>query len=158
MNVNLLNVIQLLLMTFQTMNIPQTSINNDDLRLKNSIENILLNAINESAGVELIEDTLHFEEPYKDTEMEIIEDNECTSAIQESKARDDACSVDEESVNYDYKSRALEYWRSEKFRKVQSIRQLRRWAHQLNQDGTHKEKIARICSSTLENSKTAVDA
>ena len=46
----------------------------------------------------------------------------------------------------------------QKFKKVTSIRQLRRWAHALNQGGTYREKVVRICKLTFENFKVAVDA
>lgn len=45
-----------------------------------------------------------------------------------------------------------------KFRKVTSERQLRRWAHQINQGGTYREKIARICDYTIENFKAALES
>ena len=80
------------------------------------------------------------------------------------------CTEDTEDLSYDYKSRAVQYWRSgkkqilsldsvkQKFKKVTSIRQLRRWAHALNQGGTYREKVCRICKLTFENFKAAVDA
>lgn len=166
-----MNVIELLLATFQVMNIPESPINYDELQLKDHIESILLNAMNEFAGVEIMEEnSLHFEEPFKDWEREIVEDKEYASALYEPELAPDTCTLDDEDVSYEYKSRAVGYWRSgkkknlsiesvrQKFKKVRSVRQLRRWAHHLNQGGNYKEKIARICGYTLENFKSAIDA
>jgi len=45
-----------------------------------------------------------------------------------------------------------------RFKKVKSIKQLRRWAHYLNKGGTYREKISRICKFTLDNFKAAIRA
>lgn len=44
------------------------------------------------------------------------------------------------------------------FKLVKSIRQLRRWANQLNKGGTYREKLSRISEFVLENLKNAIDA
>ncbi|XP_043281566.1 uncharacterized protein [Venturia canescens] len=141
------------------------------MRLPDNIKNILLTAMNEYSGFDMVEEnSLHFEEPFKDREMEIVEDQEWADALHEPELPPDTCTRDDEDLSYEYKLRAVEYWRSgktgnlglgsvkQKFKKVQSIRQLRRWAHNLNKGGTYKEKLARICGYTLENFKAAVDA
>ena len=61
---------------------------------------------------------------------------------------------DDEDVDFDYKQRAVEIWGSGKrksnrnlsavqhrFRKVTSVRQLRRWAGQVNKGGKYMEKL-----------------
>lgn len=172
MKVNPINVIRLLLATFEAMNVPETPINHEEIQLKEKFEIILLNAMNEYSGVEAIEEnTLYFEEPYKDWEMEIVEDDEYAPEFHIQERSPDVCTSDDEDLSYEYKSRAVEYWRSgkkkknlsietvqNKFRKVKSARQLRRWAHQINKGGTYREKIARICAYTLENFKSAINA
>ncbi|XP_044594057.1 uncharacterized protein LOC123271728 [Cotesia glomerata] len=171
MKVNPINVIRLLLTTFQVMNIPELPVNDEEIQIKESFENILLNAMNEYSGVEMVEESsLHFQEPYKDWTMEVVEDKEWANALVDQETPIDECTKDVENLSYEYKLKAVEYWRSgkkrnlsldsvrQKFRKVQSVRQLRRWAHTLNQGGTYKEKLARICEYTLQNFKSAIDA
>lgn len=171
MKVNPLNVVRLLLAHFQVLNIPETPINNDEIQLKESIENILTNAMQDFLGVEtIVEDSLYFQEPYKDWDMKTVEDEEWASAINDPVLPPHVCTTDDEPLSYEYKSRAVNYWRSgktknlslssvkQKFRKVKSVTQLKRWAKYLNKGGTYKEKIARICEYTLVNFKAAVDA
>ena len=65
----------------------------------------------------------------------------------------------------------MEFWRSgtrksnrelsalqHRFRRVTSVRQLRRWARQVNIGGTYMEKLHRIAQYTLNNLKSAIDA
>lgn len=64
----------------------------------------------------------------------------------------------------------MEYWRSGKkrnysietvqkrYKLVKSIRQLRRWANQINKGGTYKEKLAKISEFVLKNFKEATEA
>lgn len=168
MIVNPLNVIRLLLITFEAMNIAESPINNEERELKNNIENILLQSMQDFNGVEYVEEnTLDFQEPYKECEANPIEDN----VMEWSPGTpSDTCSNDEEDLSYDYKRRAVEFWRSGKkknlsvdsvkhrFKKVKSKSQLKRWAHQFNKGGTYMEKLARISQFTLDNLKSAVDA
>lgn len=118
--------------------------------------------------IDVIEDeTLAFQEPYKDIEMQIVEDDDKIWTTNEDLQM---CTSDTEELDYDYKERAVNYWRSgitknlslknvqNRFRKVQSISQLKRWAKSLNKGGTYREKIGRICAFVLDNFKTAVDA
>ena len=45
-----------------------------------------------------------------------------------------------------------------RFRKVTSVRQLRRWAGQVNKGGKYMEKLHRIAEYTMNNFKSAIDA
>lgn len=168
MIVNPINVINLLLASFQMLNLENTPITQQEIDLKNSIEKILIDAMKEFNDIEIIEDdTLDFQEPYKDVQMQVVEDNEKLWTIDEDLQQ---CTSDNEELDHDYKARAVEFWRSgitknlalktvqNRFRKVRSITQLKRWAHTLNKGGTYREKIARICSFVLENFKAAVES
>lgn len=171
MKVNPLNVINLLLATFQSLKIPESPINNNEIELKNQIEHILYDAMNEFNDLEMsIDETLDFQEPFKDVDPQIVED-EVTHTLPDSPYfPTDECVADEEDLSFDYKTRAVNYWRrgkkknlsihsvQQKFKKVKSVRQLRRWAHYLNKGGTFREKIAQICEFTLENFKSAIDS
>lgn len=168
MTVNPMNIINMLLITFQALNLQNTQITQQEIDLKNSIEKILFNAMEEFHNIDIIEDeTLAFQEPYKDIEMKIVEDTEKIWTVDEDVQE---CTTDTEELDHDYKARAVDFWRSgitknlalktvqNRFRKVQSITQLKRWAKALNKGGTYREKIGRICSFVLENFKSAIDA
>lgn len=168
MLVNPINVLQLLLITFQGLQLENTPVTRQEIELSEKLEKILLDAMNEFNGVEIVEEeTLGFQEPYKDIAMQIVEDNDKLWGLSDD---DDKCTTDSEGLTHDYKTRAVEFWRSgqgknlalktvqNRFRKVKSITQLKRWAHTLNKGGTYKEKIGRICQFVLENFKNSVDA
>ena len=124
-------------------------------------------------GVEIVkENTLDFSEPYKDWEPSAVEDTYAEWTLKLDSISDDAvCTRDGENVDFDYKQRAVEFWRSgikksnrelsavqHRFRKVKSVRQLRRWAGQVNKGGTYMEKLHRIVEYTLNNFKSAIHA
>lgn len=46
----------------------------------------------------------------------------------------------------------------QKFERVQSVRQLRRWAHTVNQGGICRKTLGRICEYTWKNFKAPIDA
>ena len=173
MPINPLNVIQLLLVAFQTMNIPDSEVNDAERQLADHFNEILIQAMNEFSGVDIDErNTLDFSEPYKDWEPSAVEDTyaEWTPKL-DSKSDDAVCTRDDENVDFDYKQRAVEFWRSgmkksnrelsavqHRFRKVTLVRQLRRSAGQVNEGGTYTEKLHRIAEYTLNNFKSAIDA
>lgn len=170
MKINPINVIKLLLITFQSLHLPESPVNQNEIELKNKIESILLDSMNEFNDIEILtEDTLDFQEPYKDAEAQIIEDQILHTIPENPYMPTDRCTIDEDHLSYDYKLRAVEYWKSgkkknlslqtvqQKFKKVRSVTQLKRWAHALNKGGTYREKIARICDFTLRKFKEAVD-
>ena len=122
-------------------------------------------------GVEIVEEnTLDFSQPYKDWEPSAVEDTyaEWTPKL-DSKSDAAVCTRDDENVDFDYKQREVEFWRSgmkksnlelsdvqHRFRKVTSVRQLRRWGGQVNKGGTYMEKLHRIAEYTLNNFKSAI--
>ena len=70
--------------------------------------------MNEFNGVEIVEEnTLEFSEPYKDWEPSAVEDTyaEWTPKL-DSKSDDAVCTRDDENVDFDYKQRAVKFWRS----------------------------------------------
>lgn len=172
MKINPLNVINLLLAYFQTLQIPNSDINYKEVQLSEKIKHILIDSSSDFNDVEVIDgESLDFQEEYKDHSAKIIEDEVRHHIPDPPEAPTDHCTVDDEQVNFESKQRAVEYWRSSKkktnlkletvqhrFKKVKSISQLRRWAHAVNKGGTYREKIARICQYTLDNFKAALDA
>ena len=77
------------------------------------------------------------------------------------EADDPHCTKNKDELSFDYKKKAVEYWRSRKtknlnirtvtyrFRKVISKTQFKRWAHQINKGGTYKRKLNEISQYTL---------
>ena len=126
MKVNPLNVINLLLATFQTLNIKETPTNVKEIELKEHFEAILLDAMEEFNGVEMIiEESLDFQEPFKNLDAQIIEDDVQHHIPDSPFSPTDRCTQDEEELSYDYKLRAVEYWRSGKKKNLslQSVQQ-----------------------------------
>lgn len=170
MAINPMNIINLLLLSFQVLNIKESPITKEEIALKDSIEQLLRDCMNDFNEPEFIQETtLDFQEPFKDVEMHIVEDIDriWTADVDESSL---TCTADTEDLTWDYKSKAVDYWRSgvtknlaletvqHRFRKVKSITQLKRWAHTLNKGGTYKEKIGRINKFVLDNFQAATDA
>lgn len=170
MRVNPLNVINLLLAYFQTLEIPNSSTNYKEIQLSERIKSILLDTLDDFNDVDMVvEESLNFQEPYKDQSARIVEDEVQHHFPDDEEAPTNQCTSNDEPISFEYKQRAVEYWRSgkknnlrlesvkSKFKKVSSITQLRRWAHTINQGGTYREKVARICQYTLDNFKAAVE-
>jgi hypothetical protein len=168
MEVNPINVIILLLNAFQQLKIPESPLNNREVELKEAIEKILLDAMTEYTVDIVEEETLDFQEPFKYCDANIVEDERWAS--QQFELPEGQCSQDKENLSHEYKLNAVNFWRSGKsgnlrldtvrnrFRKVSSITQLKRWAHQLNKGGTYTEKLHRIGHYVLENFKNSIEA
>lgn len=172
MKINPINVLNLLLAYFQALNIPDSATNYQETQLAEKIKEILIDVTNDFNDVEMITDnSLDFQEEFKDHNARIIEDEVQHHFPDPDEAPTNLCTEDKEEIDFDYKVRAVEFWRSGKrkknlnlktvqnrFKKVSSISQLRRWAHTINKGGTYREKVAQICQYTLDNFKLAVDS
>jgi len=173
MKINPLNVTNILLTYFEALEIPDSVTNYYEMQLAEKIKYILLDATNEFNDVEMIiDDSLDFQEEYKEHNARIIED-EVQHHFHEpyEEAPTNQCTKDNEEIDLEYKARAVEFWRSGKrkenlslktvqnrFKKVSSTTQLRRWAHQINKGGTYRQKIAQICQYTLDNFEAALNS
>lgn len=172
MKINPLNVINMLLAYFQTLSIPESPINIKEIELKDHFQSILLDLLQSSDSIDMItEESLAFQEEFKEPNAHIIEDIELHTLPVEPEFPTDKCTKQDEPLSFEYKKRAVEFWRSGKtkknlslktvqknFRKVISETQLHRWAQQINKGGTYREKIARICDYTLENFNAAYES
>lgn len=169
MKVNPINVINLLLATFSGLQIPESPVNKVEMDLAEKFEKILYSSMNDVNAIEAVEEeTLDFQEQFKNFEVKAIEDD---TVFKEEKDYD-VCSYDDEKLSFDYKKKAVEYWRSGKtnkknrsiqsvkhrFKLVNSERQLRRWASQINKGGTYKEKLYQISEFVLRNLKESIEA
>ncbi|XP_032691723.1 uncharacterized protein LOC116854168 [Odontomachus brunneus] len=114
------------------------------------------------------EDTLDFYNTYEIPEAEnvdLLQENEGQEYLPEEVI----CASVEASISHDYKKQAIDYWKSGKtgarslegvkrrFRKVTSIRQLRRWDNQVNEGGSRTEKLKRISQYTLNRFNEALE-
>lgn len=172
MRINPINVLNLLMTFFQTMEFEETPITVKEYEIADQFKAVLLDSIGDSNELDVIfEESLDFQEEFKEHNPRIIEDVVLHTLPEDPEAPTDECIKDDEPVSFEYKRRAVEFWRDTKtkrnrsldsvqrrFKKVKSDRQLRRWAHQINQGGTYREKIARICDYTLENFKAAIES
>ena len=145
------------------MNLPETPVNESEMKLADTIKEILIESINKYTGIKVVEgETLGFQEQFKHHEPERIEDSELDwDSISSDEADDSHCTKNEDELSFDYKKIAGEYWRSGRtkklnirtvthcFRKVISQTQLKRWAHQINKGVTYKEKLNKIVQYIL---------
>lgn len=116
MFVNPMNVLNLLLATFQTMYLPTTEVNRQEIILKESIQKILLDSIWDFNTLEVSEEsTLGFVDDFSGTDAEYVEDAEDWSEEGVAGPSSSVCpSPVNDEIPFDYKKRAVEYWRSGK--------------------------------------------
>lgn len=160
MQFNPYNVVLLLSVTFTAFNFPQSPITSQEREVKEKIVH-MLQEIKEEPEFELEEEeTLDFYDEYEIPEAEpvnLLQAEEVDLYVPE----EIICSSVESTISYDYKRQAVEYWKSgktrskslegvrQRFRKVTSIRQLRRWEDQISEGGSRLEKLKRISQYTL---------
>ena len=164
--VNPLNVINLLLLAFPSNNIPQSPISNADREMAKNIQEMLMRSMTTFVNVEENE-SLDFEDPSSKEEPVAVEDSE--SENEDFSSSGAMCSQDDDQLDYDYKARAVAFWRSGQkgnlqlntvthwFKNVKSVRQLWCWANQHNKGGTYMEKLGRISQFTLSMFNDAIE-
>ncbi|XP_071577354.1 uncharacterized protein [Temnothorax nylanderi] len=159
MKFNPYNVIMLLSATFTAFNYSPSPTTSEEKKVKENIERMLLEIQNQEFYVEE-EETLGFYDTYEIPEPERVdsfEEDDGKVYLPEEVI----CSSVEATISSDYKRQAMEYWRSgktrgrsvegvkQRFKKVTSIRQLRRWEIQISEGGSRLEKLERISAYTL---------
>jgi len=116
MKINFLNITNILLTYFEALEIPDSVTNYYEMQLAEKIKYILLDAANEFNDVEMIiDDSLDFQEEYKEHNARIIED-EVQHHFHEpyEEAPTNQCTKDNEEIDLEYKARAVEFRRSGK--------------------------------------------
>jgi len=102
--INPANVLNMLIVLFQILNIPQTIINNREIELHDTIKSIIKNAMDDILFVMQIDTTLEFENWNSFPETEIIADDEIEELEENDEdERKDDCTKENKIVNYDYK-------------------------------------------------------
>lgn len=142
MQVNPINVLNLLLAVFQSMNIPQTPVSSEEIELAAGLENVLKEAMNDFLNIEYIhEDGLGFQEEFRDWAYIAVDDNEDAGDLKENfseyqyieyddeedksfEGKRKACSKDNEQVSFEYKKNAVRFWRGCKKSKRRSLVQV----------------------------------
>lgn len=121
MKINVINVINLLLAKFSTINIVETPTNEAEIHLAERIETLLISSMDEFNPIEFVEkDTLDFEDRFRTPDAIPIED----TIWPEREEPSDVCTADDD-LSYDYKRRAVEFWRSGK-KKISVLKPCRR--------------------------------
>ncbi|EZA53597.1 hypothetical protein X777_06954 [Ooceraea biroi] len=138
MQFNPRNVI-ILLFTAATFNLPQTPVTNEEMEVKEKIENMLQKMYEDKYKIEE-EDSLDFENSFDIPETEPVAEEE-----------ENENEITYKPVN-SIKTKPLESVKH-RFRKVTSLRQLRRWQEQVNRGETRLQKLKEIASYTLEKFK-----
>lgn len=91
-----MNVITLLLVVFPGLQLENTLVTLEEIALINTVEKIFLDAMTEFNEIEITEEeTLHFQETYRDIEIEIVEDNDKLWAFDEYE-NSEVCTKDTE--------------------------------------------------------------
>jgi len=142
LHVNPANVLNMLIVSFQISNIPQTSINEKEIELHDTIKDIIKNSMNDVSFTMQTSTTLEFEN-YWDlnlSEAEFVAADEIEELEENENEEEDSCTSEEnEVINNNYKRKAVEFWKSGKkaryslstvqhrFKKVKSLPQLYQW-------------------------------
>jgi len=160
------NVIVLLSVAFSAFNLPQSPITSEEVEVKEKIERILHDIQNEKEFQLEEQETLDFYDEFEVPEAEKVDlidpDGEkvylpeevvCSSVEETISSEEFTPLLQYSTAAFHYRKAAVEYWRSgvnkprslegvrQKFKKVTSIRQLRRWEDQANQGGNRYEKL-----------------
>ncbi|XP_067208384.1 uncharacterized protein [Linepithema humile] len=165
---NPFNVIMLVYVTFSALNLSTSPITSEEREMAHKIESMLKEMRDERYEME-VEEPLDYE---NDNDIPTAEQFELGDEEEEGELLDAnpkvICTTDER-IPYKYKKNAVEFWKSSttrprtlegvkrRFRKVYSLRQLRRWEIQVNQGGSRFEKLKQISEYTLNNFHTALE-
>nr|XP_012230957.1 PREDICTED: uncharacterized protein LOC105677132 [Linepithema humile] len=165
---NPFNVIMLVYVTFSALNLSTSPITSEEREMAHKIESMLKEMRDERYEME-VEESLDYE---NDNDIPTAEQFELGDEEEEGELLDAnpkvICTTDER-IPYEYKKNAVEFWKSSttrprtlegvkrRFRKVYSLRQLRRWEIQVNQGGSRFEKLKQISEYTLNNFHTALE-
>ncbi|XP_025152922.1 uncharacterized protein LOC112588193 [Harpegnathos saltator] len=151
------NVILLLYATFTARNLLQTPVTSEEMKMKEKIVNMLTDMENNMNILIKEEKTLDFYDTNEIPQAErvdLLEHDEDEDYLPEEVI----CTDVEVEISSDYKRKAVELWKSGKIRprtiegirrrykKVTSIRQLRRWEDYINAGGSRNEKLKAISS------------
>lgn len=148
----------------------ESKISEDEKSFSSHLEALIKDAIQVSVFVEIF-DTLQFENRNQNPDPCAIEDssdkNDDLFVLKENSLYNDASSMDAD-IQYDYKQKAIEYWKSgkkrklkletmqSKFKRVTSKCQSYRWEEQISNGGNRIEKLKEISEFVLSKFNEAI--
>ena len=84
------------------MKIEESPINHNEIESKEHIEDVFFNAMNDFNGMEMtIENSLNFQETYKDVEAQIVEDDILHTLPDPPRSSANVCIQDNENLSYE---------------------------------------------------------
>ncbi|GJQ79376.1 hypothetical protein Trydic_g16235 [Trypoxylus dichotomus] len=165
--VNLANVLNVLLATFQVTNIATIPLTPQESELHDALKNIIVFAQQDAIFSFQDVTALEFEELAEPHEAQFVEE---TVEDEEDNYEDIACLPEEGGsvIDLDCKTNAVDYWKSgksklrtlagviQKFKKVKSLQQLRRWEESFNRCRTHTDKLRFTTEYVLTNFENSI--
>ncbi|XP_029671532.1 uncharacterized protein LOC115240494 [Formica exsecta] len=166
--INIANVINLLITTFNIANFGVSPVNRHEVELHNAISDIIKNAVNDDVEIEYKWE-LDFDDPSELHDVQFVDVYDIDA--EEDNYEDKVCIVDNEggNVNLNYKRKAVEFWNSGKkghlaitavqnrFRKIKSVSQLHRWEENVMRGGSNRDKLVFIAEYILSQFQESID-
>jgi len=162
------NVIMLLYVTFTALNLPKSPITSEERERARKIEVMLQEMRDERCDIEE-EISLDYDNDNDISEAEQVELQDVEHEDEEYILTPKFVCTTDERIPHEYRKQAVEYWKSGKigprtlegvkrrFRKVSSLRQLRRWEIQVNEGGSRYHNLKQISEYILNNFNIALE-
>ncbi|KAL1488269.1 hypothetical protein ABEB36_015223 [Hypothenemus hampei] len=111
MLINPINIINLLLLTFNAQNMPNTPTNEKERTIAKEIEDIITRASNDISWKFETQDSLEFDNPLEEHEARIIEDEGDIRRYLDDNdfSPDTLCAPGNESLSFEYKKKAVDF-------------------------------------------------
>lgn len=160
------NEILLLYVSFTALNIPPSPVTLEEREVKDKIECMLKETQDKLYEIEEME-SLDFQNSFDVPEAEQIDEEEEEQEFETYPVKLLKC--DNDGVSIEYKKSAVEYWKTSskrlktlesvknRYRKVMSLTQLRRWEIQVNKGGSRIDKMKQISEYVLNNFNAALE-
>ncbi|XP_076165796.1 uncharacterized protein LOC143145892 [Ptiloglossa arizonensis] len=167
--INPANVINLLVTALHISSKPPSPVNHREIELSEIIHTMILDSMNEVSFTTDYVTTLEYEDLARPQEYEFVEEGNIEENVSSNEFDERCVSGESGNVDLNYKSRAVEFWRSgektrrtldsvqHKFRKVKSVKQLYQWEETLARGGTRREKILSIVKYVLDKFQAAMN-
>ncbi|XP_076247580.1 uncharacterized protein LOC143187334 [Calliopsis andreniformis] len=172
--INPANVINLLFTTAYFSRYTLTPVNYKEIILSEILEEIILRSMEDESFTAERAGTLDFEES-RSIEAEFVDTSPDDITNAELAQETEVCLPEEQGqdeegeVDFDYKKRAVEYWKSatskrksfqtvqHRFRKVKYPQQLYRWEKYVEADGARRDKLLYVSNYVLAKFTDAID-
>lgn len=166
--INAMNVLFILNSMFQDQE-KRLPVNEAERNVANIVYNIIISSMNDHGIFEEVEESLYYDdtyEPYNDIPADDSHEDNIDEEDIVISENENQCSNKLESVSFDYKKQAVEYWLNGKnklkfetvqnrFRKLKTARQLYRWNDQVTAGGSRIDKLKKIEEHCLQKFRIA---